>query len=58
MHRKRFLVYKQYGPDASECIGRVWACDAAMPFPEDLEWRRSQWHTPAYYIVEEWLPWG
>ena len=56
MHRKRYLIYRQSGPDASELIGRVWACDAAMPFAHDLEWRRSQWNTPAYYLIEEWCP--
>jgi hypothetical protein len=58
MHRKRYLIYQQVGPDVSELIGRVLARDEAMPFPQDLEWRRSIWNTPAYYIIEEWLPWG
>jgi hypothetical protein len=56
MCRKRYLVYQQTGPESSELIGRVWACDEAMPFPDHLEWWRSKWNTPAYYIVEEWLP--
>jgi hypothetical protein len=57
MHRKRYLIYQQVGPDVSELIGRVLARDEAMPFPQDLEWRLSRWHTPLFSIVEEVSPW-